>query len=196
MEALMVNWKNYHPSLGILSDEGSIFAGGYSMSQDKRGQTIGYLCKAWDAKFQRSPRVNEPYLNLEGRRLAMHLMFQPEVGMELLRDRATLNQGLLSRVLLAFPEPLDYRPWRDPVQAEEDAIQAYSDHISTILKVPAKVRPYSRNILEPPVIKLSKEAFSLWVSFYDSTESQRGRGKPLHQRVVSTRFVLRQYLLS
>ena len=59
MEALTVNWKHLHASMGIFSDEGASFIGGYSMSPDKRGQTLGKLCDAWSAQFDRGLRVNK-----------------------------------------------------------------------------------------------------------------------------------------
>ena len=112
MEALTVNWKHLHASLGIFSDEGASFIGGYSMSLDKRGQTLGKLCDAWSAKFDRGLRVNEEYIDLDGRRLSMHLMLQPALGMELLGDKTLLDQGFLSRMLIVYPGSIDAKPFR------------------------------------------------------------------------------------
>jgi hypothetical protein len=179
MEALVVNWKNYYPSLGLFSDEGSTFAGGYAMSKEKRGQTAGILCNAYGAKFERPPRANEEYISLDGRRLSMHLMFQPSTGLGLVSDKGLLGGGLLSRILFAYPDPTNERPWRDPVPDEERDIKKYENWLVDILSIPPRMKGGKLNVLDPIVLKLSSEALGVYKDFYTSVELQERKGGPL-----------------
>ncbi|MGY2732791.1 hypothetical protein ACVWYO_000465 [Sphingomonas sp. UYP23] len=96
------------PALGLFSDEGATFLGGWSMQEENQAATGGMLSKLWDGspiKRIRSDKENAVQI-LYGRRLSVHLMVQPDIANSLLGNKAVRNQGLLSRILVASPRSL------------------------------------------------------------------------------------------
>ncbi|MCV2864591.1 YfjI family protein [Defluviimonas sp. WL0075] len=65
------------PSLGIFSDEGGQFLGGYAMSRDNRQSTLAAFNDLWQGNPIQRTRKEEGSYTLYGRRLAIHLMIQP-----------------------------------------------------------------------------------------------------------------------
>jgi hypothetical protein len=65
--------------VGLFSDEGGKYLGGFSMKDEQRLATTANMNAAWDAKpVQRILAGKEPF-TLYGVRLAMHLMVQPSM---------------------------------------------------------------------------------------------------------------------
>jgi len=91
------------PSIGLFSDEGGTFIGGYGMSDDIRLRTGSGLSDLWDGKAIKRVRGGDGVLFLKGRRLSLHLMVQPGIAEALLADPILMQQGLLSRVLVSAP---------------------------------------------------------------------------------------------
>ena len=75
-----------HPSLAIVTTEGGSFIGGYGMSEDHKLRTISGLSQLWDGQPIRRVRAIDGTSILPGRRLACHLMVQPQVADQLLND--------------------------------------------------------------------------------------------------------------
>ncbi len=74
------------PSLGIFASEGGQFIGGHGMSDDAKLRTAAGLSAAWDGEPFKRVRADGAIV-LPGRRLAMHLMAQPDVASTMLNDR-------------------------------------------------------------------------------------------------------------
>ena len=91
------------PSMGLFSDEGGAFFGGFGMSPDHRLKTAAALSDLWDGKPIKRVRAGDGSFTLPGRRLAVHLMAQPGVAWNFLGDPVLADQGLLSRVLVSAP---------------------------------------------------------------------------------------------
>src|SRR4051794_24552993 len=91
------------PMIGIFSDEGGQFVGGHGLSIDNRLRTITGLSSLWDGSPIKRVRVTDGVSLLPGRRLAVHLMMQPDVASVLLSDPVLQDQGFLSRFLVASP---------------------------------------------------------------------------------------------
>ena len=91
------------PTLGLFSDEGGRFLGGYAMSADNVLKTAAGLSGLWDAKPISRTRAGDGNTVLYGRRLSMHLMVQPNVAGMLFGDTLLTGQGLLGRILAVHP---------------------------------------------------------------------------------------------
>ena len=100
IEGLVKLFVKGRPSLGLFSDEGGMFIGGHGLTLEAKLRTASTLSKFWDGSVIDRVRGGEGALSLPGRRLATHLMAQPEVAMVLLGDNMLSDQGLLSRVLV------------------------------------------------------------------------------------------------
>jgi Protein of unknown function (DUF3987) len=73
------------------------------MSDDNKLRTAAGLSELWDGEPIKRVRAGDGTLVLPGRRVAMHLMAQPDVAAIMLSDRMLLSQGFLSRCLVTAP---------------------------------------------------------------------------------------------
>jgi hypothetical protein len=106
LEGLIKNWPTCHPALGIFTTEGATFTAGHAMNADNQLKTAGLLSDVWDGKPVKRIRAEDGISILPGRRLATHIMIQPDAANSFLFSRALRDQGLLSRILVASPKSL------------------------------------------------------------------------------------------
>jgi hypothetical protein len=78
------------PTIGIFSDEGGQFVGGHGLNADNRLRTITGLSSLWDGSPLKRVRAIDGITVLPGRRLAIHLMIQPDIGYLRFYDSAHL----------------------------------------------------------------------------------------------------------
>src|SRR5215472_4687844 len=95
IEGLVKVFAKGWPNLGVFSDEGGMFIGGHAMKEEARLRTATTLSKLWDGNPIDRIRSGESAQVLPGRRLAMHLMAQPNVAALLLGDGMLAEQGRL-----------------------------------------------------------------------------------------------------
>ncbi len=170
------------PSLGIFSAEGGQFIGGHGMSDDNKLRTATGLSGLWDGTPVRRTRAIDGNLYLPGRRLAMHLMAQPDVASVMLADRVLADQGMLSRMLVTAPPSLaGTRMWREVSAASDAAIKKYGARLLTILEAPMPLALGKTCELEPRRLPLSSAARVQWIRFADSIEAQIGPGGSLER---------------
>ncbi len=168
------------PSLGLFNDEGGQFIGGHGMTEEAKLRTATGLSKLWDGRPIERVRGGEGVMLLPDRRLAIHLMVQPMVAALLFDDGMLTEQGLLSRVLPAYPESaIGDRLWREP-SAESDAVmKRYGTQLLDILEMPLPLAEGKRNQLSPRKLSLSNAAQRLWIGFHDHIERRIGAGGEL-----------------
>jgi hypothetical protein len=168
------------PSLGIFAAEGGQFIGGHSMSDDAKLRTASGLSAAWDGEPFKRVRSGEGITILPGRRLAMHLMAQPDVASMMLNDPLLAEQGILSRILPTAPESTSgHRPWHEPSVESELAMKRYGARLLDILELPLPLLTDRQNTLVPRALPLSAEARHLWIGFYDHVERRVASGGEL-----------------
>lgn len=164
------------PSLGIFSSEGGQFIGGHGMNDEAKLRTAAGLSTVWDGEPIRRVRAGDGATILPGRRVAVHLLVQPDVAAIMLGDRALMDQGLLSRVLVSAPESAaGTRAWREPDPAAGGALKRYSARLRAILERPLPLAEGKTNELTPRVLPLSPAAHHMWTGFYSNVERQIGR---------------------
>nr|WP_255301731.1 DUF3987 domain-containing protein [Pelagimonas phthalicica] len=105
IEGLLKHYETSQPSLGLFSDEGGQFLGGYGMSSDNRLKAAAAMSKLWDGgSVDRTRRSSTgPSRTFTDKRLTSHLMIQPRIAETLLADEELRDQGLFSRMLIAWP---------------------------------------------------------------------------------------------
>jgi hypothetical protein len=101
VEALAKHWPSLPGALGLFSAEGGQMTGGHGFGPDHRLKTAATLSTLWDGSGIRRLRAGDGITDLAGRRLALHLMVQPDVATAFLSDPILRDQGLLSRLLVA-----------------------------------------------------------------------------------------------
>lgn len=117
-----------------------------------------------------------------GRRLALHLMMQPDVSTKLLSDPRLKDQGFLSRILPASPQSTAGTRYQHPDNAEHAAYEewarqslaAYNHRVSAFLEHPATMAAGERNELAPRVLRLSADAARLCRQYADHIEGKLG----------------------
>lgn len=172
------------PALGLFSDEGATFLGGWSMQEENQAATGGMLSKLWDGspiKRIRADKENGTQI-LYGRRLCLHLMVQPDIAGRLLGNPAVRNQGLLSRMLVAAPKSLKgTRFWKEPGDEHREALGKYHGRLGRLLQTEFRYRDPQTRALDLSIIKLSPEAKARLIQFSDHCERQLAPNGPYEQ---------------
>jgi hypothetical protein len=159
------------PSLGLFAAEGGRFVGGHGMSDDAKLRTASSLSTLWDGEPIKRVRATDATITLPGRRLALHLMMQPEVADIWFRDRLLDGQGLLSRLLPSSPDSAaGTRFQRDERPETHGVLKRYGARLFDILETPLPLAPGKTNELAPRPLPLSTEARQLWCAFADHVE--------------------------
>jgi Protein of unknown function (DUF3987) len=99
IEGLVKNWPDAHAALGLFTAEGGMFTAGNGMNDDNRLKTAAMLSELWDGLPVRRIRGLDGVTILPGRRLAMHVMIQPDAAESFLSNPTLRDHGLLSRVI-------------------------------------------------------------------------------------------------
>jgi hypothetical protein len=175
IEGLTRLWVDAPAALGIFSAEGGQFLGGPGMLPEHKLKTGAALSAFWDGQGQRRVRASDGLIDLVGRRLAVHLMVQPDPAAAFLADPVLRSQGLLSRCLLAAPASLSgTRFSRDPEPSDLEAIAAYTARLHRVLGCRWPLAEGKRNELKPRELVPSPEAATALRRFSDEVESQCG----------------------
>jgi putative DNA primase/helicase len=167
-------------TLGLFSDEGGRFLGGYAMSKDNQTKTVTGLSKLWDGDPIDRVRGGDGLSVLYGRRFAMHLMIQPILCGQLFGNSMMTGQGFLSRCLCSYPaSTIGWRPYKAQDLSADPAITAYNAAINGILDklLPLNERPDMG--LKPPAITIAKDAKGTWIAFADHIELLQREGGDL-----------------
>jgi hypothetical protein len=171
IEGLHKLFGNGWPSLGLFAAEGGRFVGGHGMSDDAKLRTAASLSMLWDGEPIKRVRATDATITMPGRRLALHLMVQPEVAEIWLRDRLLAGQGLLSRLLISAPDSAaGTRLQRDECPETDSLLKRYGARLFGILETPLPLAPGKTNELAPRPLPLSPDARSLWSAFADHVE--------------------------
>lgn len=172
------------PTLGLMSDEGGSWLGGYSMTDEQRLMTIATLSDLWDGKPIQKLTGGEGAVMLYGRRLTFHLMIQPILSGKLLGDAEMKGQGFLSRLLVTQPESLAgiriVDPDAAPNPVHEQALADYHQRYGQIIRAALPI-DLEKNRLSPRALGLTTEAQRMWWTFYNENERRVGPGGDLEE---------------
>lgn len=166
------------PSLGIFADEGGQFIGGHGMNSDNRLKTLAALDDLWQGNPIRRTRAGDGAFTLYGRRLAIHLMVQPEAAQGLLGDRTAIGTGFLPRFLTCEPPSAIGTRLSDRTRQDAPALGRFGGRLRAILESPLPMDPESRE-LAPRALPLALEARAALIAFADETEREQAPGGPL-----------------
>ena len=170
------------PALGIFSDEGGQFVGGHGLNPENRLRTIAGLSGLWDGTPIKRVRVIDGSTVLPGRRLALHLMMQPDVASTLLSDPTLKDQGFLSRILVAAPPGVaGTRFQRRNGHPGSVALSQYNIRLLEILRQRLPLAPGKQNELEARRILFDNCAISTWMDYADAVERRLGSGRDFEQ---------------
>jgi hypothetical protein len=170
-EGLMRLLIGGQPSIGLFSDEGGRFIGGHAMNTDNVMRTITGLSKLWDGSPVDRIRAGEGADKLYGRRLSVHLMTQPIIGLRVLSDELMSGQGILARCLTTYPDTTaGTRLYTEVNITEQPDIIRYTAAMLSILETPLPVSDFDPQELQPRKIVFDRVAKQAWIKLHDSIE--------------------------
>lgn len=180
-EGLFLSLKDGQLSQALATDEGGQFVGGHAMSDESELRTITLLSKLWDGSpVDRVRATDKEHTTLFGRRLAVHLMAQPEVATRMLGKSLYKSQGMLARFLICQPASRIGSRVHDGSVADprDDArLRRYWHAVRQLLDLqPTENQDVGG--LDPPCLALAPEARTLLVGAYNGIEAaQRDNGE-------------------
>jgi hypothetical protein len=172
------------PALGLFSDEGATFLGGWAMQEENQASTGGMLSKLWDGSPIKRIRADKEGGTsiLHNRRLSVHLMIQPDLAGKLLGNKAVRSQGLLSRVLPVAPKSLKgKRFWKEPTEAHRVDLRRYQAHLGKLLATEFRFMDPITRRLDLDLVRLTPEAKARLILFSDHCEGCMGPGGKYEQ---------------
>jgi len=176
-EKLAMLMAENHERLGIFSAEGGLFgilAGRYSNG----APNLNIFLKSHAGDPERVDRGSRDTVFLNNPALSMGLTVQPEVLRGLTQKREFRGFGLLARFAYALPKnTLGHRTMSAPTVSEE-LIMRYGARIKAILAIPWKEDSVTGDNI-PRVLKLSEDAWSLWLRFWHEIEHKLTDGGEL-----------------
>ena len=168
-------------TLGLFSDEGGRFLGGYAMSKDNQTKTVTGMSKLWDGEPIDRVRGGDGLSVLYGRRFSMHLMIQPVLCGQLFGNSMMTGQGFLSRCLCSYPaSTIGWRPYKALDLSADPAILAYNEAINSILDRPLPLDERIEMGLKPVMLTLANDAKPVWIAFADHIEKLQREGGDLY----------------
>lgn len=168
-------------TLGLFSDEGGRFLGGYAMSKDNLTKTITGLSKLWDGQPIDRVRSGDGLSVLYGRRFSMNLMIQPVLSGQIFGNSMLTGQGFLSRCLCSYPSSnIGWRPYIEQDLTVDTSILAYNAAINVLLDIPLPLNERPEMGLNPATITIAREAKDIWISFADHIEVLQREGGDLY----------------
>lgn len=174
-EGLTKLFAQGQPSLGLFSDEGGQFLGGFAMSQDNRQKTLAALNSLWMGDPIKRTRQGDGAFTLYGRRLSLHLMVQPVVAHALLADPLASDTGFLPRCLICEPASTIGTRLHDASAWNPGPLEAFGERLGDVLHTGMAMDPETRE-LKPRLLALTAEAESLLVQFSDAVEKAQAPG--------------------
>lgn len=179
----MVKMLRYgQPSIGLFSDEGGRFIGGHGMNNDNLLKTASGMSGFWDGKQVSRTRSEDGSCLLVGRRVSCHLMAQPDVAQLMLSNAVLLEQGLLSRCLVTWPDSTaGTRMYKEIDLSGADEIKSYSAALLKILETPHPLHEGTLNELNPRDLVLDAEAKAVWIEYHNAIERELVDGGELSQ---------------
>lgn len=174
-EGLTRKFAEGMPTLGIFSDEGGQFLGGFAMASENRQKTLAALNDLWQGNPIRRTRQGEGSFTLYGRRLAMHLMVQPGVARSFMADPMAADTGFLPRFLICEPPSTIGTRLQSQVRQDTVALPAFAARLRAVLDRPMPMDPETRE-LDPRIMPLTPVARAMLVQFSDAVEAAQAPG--------------------
>jgi hypothetical protein len=177
-QGLTRQFKEGQPALGIFSDEGGQFLGGYAMNSENRQSTLAALNDAWQGQPITRTLQGEGSFTLYGRRLAVHLMVQPGVARAFMSDPMAADTGFLPRFLICEPPSTIGTRLHALTRQDDGALANFSGRLREVLNTPFPMDVETRE-LQPRVLALGRDAWALLVAFSDLIETAQRPGGDL-----------------
>lgn len=175
-EALAVALSRW-PVAAMMSNEAGIIFGAHGMNPESVMRNMAGLNVCWDGGLIKRDRTSTQSVNIEGMRLTMGLMVQPDTLQAFLSKQGALARGIgfLARFLVAYPESTQGTRFYREQTPGEPALTAFNARASELLNCPVQVDEDGK--LTTTYLPLSPAAKDVWIGFHDEVEDELGRGR-------------------
>ncbi len=175
--------------LGWFTDEAASFWGGHSMSKEKQALTCGTLSKFWDGSFSVRPRASQAGDGfVPPTPTTVNLMFQPILIPGTYGDAFLLSQGLLARMLPAWPESrMGTRAYRPSDASDRVTVEAFQDASADALRRLHRVPRPDRGAARPRKARVRHQRLRFQgtrARLSSGRSDDRLRGQRCHERLA------------
>ena len=160
------------------STEGAQLLQGHGFTDDTKRRSAATFSLFWDGEPIRRGRAGAAdIIHIKDRRLALHVMIQPDGARTFLSDPVLRDQGLPSRILLAAPATMaGSQEWKAPAAKLDDALRTYTARLLNVFEVvPSTGDKLNELVLR--ALPLSAAALKVWVPFYNDVERDMVPGR-------------------
>jgi hypothetical protein len=171
-EGLWLALSQGRPSLGVFSDEGGQFLGGYAMNSDNRQKSVAAFNNLWSGKPIKRTRRGDGISTLYGRRTAIHLLMQPTILRRFTEDGLADDTGFSARFLTCQPKSNIGERFHGDAKSDPAAKAAYEARMQAVLGVPLPIDEHT-GALKPRLLPLSVGAKELLITFADVLEKRQ-----------------------
>lgn len=174
-EALANELATGYPSAALWSDEGGVITGGRGMGRDSMLSYLASLSRLWDGGDLHQIRKQAGSVHVEGRRLTVNLMIQPDIWREFMDRSGSMarGSGFAARYLVSAPVSTQgRRPYTPPPAGGLRSVARFKARLRVLLDLDPPLDAEGR--LAPPVLPLTREAFDAWRRYHDETEIELG----------------------
>lgn len=171
IQGIVRSLKDGVSSQGSFTAEAASMLSGWGMSAEQKKDTLAGLNSLWDGSPISIVRQGEGRTQIYNKRFCCHWMIQPDAARESLHDELFSTIGLWPRFLVAWPEPMKPRRYKKFSPESNPCVQAYWQTCVNLL---------NRQTDNRQVIKLSDNARSLLIKFWEAMEQSRDPGSKHH----------------
>lgn len=190
VEGLYRHLLNSHPAICVLSSEGGRLTGGHAMAVENTRKTVATLSDAIDKGVFEKRRAGNDEGDvgyLDGKRLCLHILIQPDGARAFLSNSVVIDQGFASRLLVAAPDR-PHRTGRSRLVGDGlRAITAFSEAVRDGFGRPLTTDPGDPLRITPRYLRLSDEAETILRDYAAQMEERMNPGGDLEalQRFVN-----------
>lgn len=178
-EGLCRVYREGRPSLGLFSSEGAGFVGGYAMNRDNALKTAAGLSDLWDGASLKTTTKGDGSSILPGRRLSIHLLMQPGVGVQFVGNAGLWDQGVMARFLPVWPQSLaGSRLLKEGPPPPREGLDRFKRRMLEGLRLPFP-DGWRETGLRLPMLTLDAQGTEIIREFYNRVEREVREGGEL-----------------
>jgi len=171
-EALMWRLSNGWPVASLLSSEGGLIFGAYSMGKENLMKNLSTLNALWGAEPMSVERKTSESFSIRSARLTVGIAVQGETITRFVDGTRGLarGSGFLARFLIAMPQTRQgYRTYKE-FSESSSCLSRYHRRLGALLDEPLNFNVHGD--LEPQTLTLSPEAKQIWIAFHNDVETE------------------------
>lgn len=172
MEGILHKLLKGLTSMILLNDDAGSFLGGAAMTSENRLKSTAWLSQIWDGStISHTLADASREIVMVGRRLSVSMSIQPRFVFDLLKDGTFMDQGIMSRFLVTFPESnIGYREIRRPNPVDHRIQRSFAAMVCDRLLASPPVPTPEGGAPRPRRLTLSDGAYNVLAAYGQEVE--------------------------